>query len=69
MSKIPKEILDKIEHRNKPQFPISFGDGAYLCPNCKRNNFYYGTEMLHMERHCSYCGQKLDWSEEYGENI
>lgn len=48
--------------RNRPQFPMSFGDGAYLCPNCKRNNFYYGTEMLHTEKYCSYCGQKMDWS-------
>lgn len=47
--------------RNKPQSPISFGDGAYLCPNCKRNNFYYGTKMLHMEKYCSYCGQKIRW--------
>lgn len=45
--------------RNKPQSPTSFGDGAYLCPNCKRNNFYYGTKMLHMEKYCSYCGQKI----------
>lgn len=50
--------------RNRPQSPMSFGDGAYLCPNCKKNNFYYGTEILHMEKYCSYCGQRMDWSDE-----
>ena len=49
--------------RNRPQSPVSFGDGAYLCPNCKKNNFYYGTETLHMTKYCSYCGQKIDWSQ------
>lgn len=50
--------------RIRPQSPISFGNGAYLCPNCKRNNFYYGTKMLHRTNYCSYCGQRIDWSDE-----
>lgn len=46
-----------------PQKPLDFGDKAYLCPICRRNNFYDGTETLNKTNFCNYCGQALDWSE------
>lgn len=41
--------------------PLNFGNEAYLCPSCKRNNFYEGTEFLHKQKRCTVCGQVLDW--------
>lgn len=46
-----------------PQKPLDFGDKAYLCPTCRRNNFYDGTETLNKTYFCNYCGQALDWSD------
>ena len=46
-----------------PKKPINFENEAYLCPNCRRNNFYNGTETLNKTNFCNYCGQRLDWSE------
>jgi len=54
-----KEALKK----QIPQRPLDFGDKAYLCPNCRRNNFYDGTEKLNKTNFCNYCGQALDWSD------
>lgn len=55
------EAVEKQIHKK----PLSFGNEAYLCPCCKRNNFYCGTKDLHKMNYCDYCGQKLDWSEQY----
>ena len=54
-----KEAVEK----QIPQRPLDFGDKAYLCPNCRRNNFYDGTETLNKTNFCNYCGQALDWSD------
>jgi len=54
-----KEAVEK----QIPQRPLDFGDKAYLCPNCRRNNFYDGTETLNKANFCNYCGQALDWSD------
>lgn len=43
--------------------PLDFGDDAYLCPTCKRNNFYKGDALCKMN-FCDWCGQKLDWGGE-----
>ena len=53
-----KEAVEK----QIPQRPLDFGDKAYLCPNCRRNNFYDGTETLNKTNFCNYCGQAIDWS-------
>jgi len=57
-----KEAVEK----QIPQRPLDFGDKAYLCPNCRRNNFYDGTETLNKTNFCNYCGQALDWSDKNG---
>lgn len=46
-----------------PKKPLDFGDESYLCPYCKRNNFYKG-EYLDKQNYCDFCGQRIDWSEE-----
>lgn len=46
--------------------PLGFGNEAYLCPSCKRNNFYEGTEFLHRQKRCSVCGQAIDWRPDNG---
>ena len=40
--------------------PLDFDNDAYLCPTCKRNNFY-NKGYLVKEEICSVCGQKLRW--------
>jgi len=56
-------MLKEAVEKQIPQRPLDFGDKAYLCPNCRRNNFYDGTEKLNKTNFCNYCGQALDWSD------
>lgn len=53
-----KEALEKQVQKK----PLYFDNEAYLCPCCKRYNFYRGTEELHKMNYCAYCGQAIDWS-------
>lgn len=47
---IPKKPIKTIEHNI----------GYYECPYCENK---IGTDiMTYQSNHCSYCGQKLDWS-------
>ena len=59
-------MLKEAVEKQIPQRPLDFGDKAYLCPNCRRNNFYDGTETLNKTNFCNYCGQALDWSDKNG---
>lgn len=43
-----------------PTEPLDFGNESYLCPYCKRNNFYKG-EFLDKQNYCDYCGQAIKW--------
>ena len=43
-----------------PKKPLDFGDESYLCPCCKRNNFYKGIH-LDKQNYCDYCGQAIKW--------
>ena len=54
-----KELL-KLEDRATPMKPINNGK----CPKCDTEAYYdtgYGT-ITH--KHCTWCGQALDWSED-----
>lgn len=51
-----KDVLEK----QIPKEPLDFGDESYLCPCCKRNNFYKG-EYLDKQNYCDYCGQSIKW--------
>lgn len=58
------EMAIEALEKQTPKIPLSFGNEAYLCPCCKRNNFYCGTEELHKMNYCDYCGQAILWEEE-----
>ena len=36
---------------------------GYKCPCCTRSIFHYSKSDVGRHKHCSNCGQKLDWSE------
>lgn len=56
-----QDMAIKALEKQIPKEPLDFGDESYLCPYCKRNNFYKG-EYLDKQNYCDYCGQAIKWT-------
>lgn len=54
------DIAIKSLEKQMPKKPLDFLSGAYLCPSCKRNDFYK-SEYLDKQNYCDYCGQAIKW--------
>ena len=55
---IEKQIPKKIAIHNIPKTSWTKAITRYTCPSCDRAIGFNGLN------YCSYCGQKLDWSDE-----
>ena len=55
-----KEVLNK----DSPKEPKKTFNGHWYCPNDKCNQYVHLSTDIVFFRYCSWCGQRLDWTEE-----
>lgn len=70
----PKKVLQELVDKETPKKLKSKTDKdgrlLWVCPNCEDvyMKFWSDVETITCRKYCDECGQKLDWSEENGNN-
>lgn len=59
------EVAIEALEKQIPKELNRFAEGDYLCPECGSGYYLLGDcdDFPDKHKYCSYCGQRLDWSE------
>lgn len=65
-----QELVDKEKPKKLKSKTDKDGRLLWICPNCGDvyMKFWSDVETITCRKYCDECGQKLDWSEENGNN-